>query len=137
MGMVYTEITLKNAGDLIRVQDGRLMEKEIRAVTVRALVDTGAGTLVITEEIMEQLGLAVRGLRRASLAHNARELCKVTEPVEVHWKDRMMTCQALAVPNASEVLLGAIPLEDMDLIVNPSTQALEGAHGDEVVTYIM
>ena len=83
------------------------------------------------------MGLEARGLRRASMANNARQICKVTEPVEVHWKDRMMTCQALAVPDSSEVLLGAIPLEDMDLIVNPSKQELEGAHGDEILTYIM
>ncbi|MDR1029277.1 MAG: retropepsin-like domain-containing protein, partial [Treponema sp.] len=88
MGMVYAEITLKNAGDTIRVQEGLITEKEVRAVTVQALVDTGAGTLVITGEVMQRLGLAVRGLRRASLANNAKELCKVTEPVEVHWKDR-------------------------------------------------
>lgn len=137
MGIVYAEITLKNAGDVISVQRGHLTEQEIRAVKVRALVDTGAGTLVITEELMRQLGLTVRGLRKASLANNARALCKVTEPVEVHWNDRWTACPALAVPNASEVLLGAIPLEDMDLIVNPSKQALEGAHGDEIITYIM
>ena len=137
MGIVYAEITLKNAGDVVKAESGYIKEKEIRAVSVRALVDTGAGTLVINEELMRQLGLEARGLRRASLANNARQICKVTGPVEVHWKDRMMTCQALAVPDSSEVLLGAIPLEDMDLIVNPSKQELEGAHGDEILTYIM
>jgi hypothetical protein len=41
------------------------------------------------------------------------------------------------LPGAEEVLLGAIPLEDMDLIVNPARQELTGAHGDEVVCLIM
>ena len=137
MGIVYADITLKNAGDVINAGRGYIKEKEIRAVNVRAVVDTGAGTLIINEELMTRLGLKVRGLRRANLANNAREICKVTETVEVHWKDRMMTCQALAVPDSSEVLLGVIPLEDMDLIVNPVKQELEGAHGDEILTYIM
>jgi clan AA aspartic protease len=101
------------------------------------VVDTGAGTLVINEDVMQRLGLGVRGLRRASFANNSREVCKVTDPVEVHWKDRMMICQALTVPNSPEVLLGAIPLEDMDLIVNPARQELEGAHGDEIVTLVL
>ena len=137
MGTVYAEITLKNAGDVTSFQRGHIMEKEIREVTVRALVDTGAGTLVINEEVMRRLGLGVRSLRRASFANNTKELCKVTEPVEVHWKDRMMACQALTIPDSPEVLLGAIPLEDMDLIVNPAKQELEGAHGDEIITLVM
>jgi clan AA aspartic protease len=137
MGTVYAQIILKNAADVSMAQRGYIPEQEIREVTVRALVDTGAGTLVINEEVMRCLGLEVRGFRRATFANNARELCKVTEPVEVHWKDRMMTCQALTVPNTPEVLLGAIPLEDMDLIVNPAKQELEGAHGDEIVTLVL
>ena len=137
MGIVYADITLKNAGDVTDVGRGYIKEQDVRSVSVRALVDTGAGTLIINEELMRQLGLEVKGLRRANLANNAREICKVTETVEVHWKDRMMTCQALAVPDSSEVLLGVIPLEDMDLIVNPVKQELEGAHGDEILTYIM
>jgi hypothetical protein len=86
---------------------------------------------------MRQLGLGVRGLRRATFTNNAKEICRVTEAVEVHWKDRMMTCHALAIPDSPDVLLGAIPLEDMDLVVNPSKQELEGAYGDEVVTLIL
>jgi clan AA aspartic protease len=137
MGIVYAEITIRNSGDVAKAQGGFISEQDIREVTVQALVDTGAGTLVINEEIMHTLGLGVRALRRASFANNTKEICKVTDPVDVYWKDRGMTCQALVVSGASDVLLGAIPLEDMDLIVNPSKQELTGAHGDEVVTRVM
>jgi clan AA aspartic protease len=137
MGTVYTNITLRNAGDVVNVQRGLIAEKEVRELSLRALVDTGAGTLVISEEVMQRLGLGVRSLRRASIANNTKELCKVTEPVEVHWKDRWTACPALVLPNATEALLGAIPLEDMDLMVNPAKGELEGAHGDEVITLIV
>ncbi|MDR1128151.1 MAG: clan AA aspartic protease [Treponema sp.] len=137
MGTVYADITLKNAGDEISFRRGYISEKEIRAVTVRAIVDTGAATLVINEELMRQLGLETHGLRRAALANNAKEVCKVTDPVEIQWKNRDTTCRALALPDSPDVLLGAIPLEDMDLIVNPAKQELEGAHGDEIVTMIL
>ncbi|MDR2178041.1 MAG: aspartyl protease family protein [Treponema sp.] len=137
MGIVHAEITLKNSGDVAKAQGGFIPEREVREVRVRALVDTGAGTLVINEEIMCALGLGIRGLRRASFANNAKEICKVTDPVDVYWKERGMTCQALVVPDTPDVLLGAIPLEDMDLIVNPSKQELVGAHGDEVVTSVV
>ena len=56
MGIVYAEITLKNAGDVVKAESGYIKEQEIRAVSVWALVDTGVGTLVINEGLMRQVG---------------------------------------------------------------------------------
>jgi clan AA aspartic protease len=137
MGIVYSEITLKNAWDVGNVKNGIIPEKDVRAVTVNALVDTGAGTLVINEETRQKLGLTVRGVRRATLADGASAPYQVTEPVEIHWKNRDTTCPALVIPGTENILLGAIPLEDMDLIVDPQRQQLAGAHGDEVVCLVM
>jgi clan AA aspartic protease len=137
MGTVYAEITLKNAGDSVRVQEGLITEKEIRTATVQALVDTGCGSLVISEEVRGKLGLSIKGLRSSTLANGARQVCQVTEPVEIHWKNRDTTCPAIVLPGVQDVLLGAIPLEDMDLIINPAQRELIGAHGDEVVCLIM
>ena len=136
MGIVHAEITLKNAYDAVNAQRGIIKDSEIRETTVMALVDTGAGTLVINEEMRIQLGLEVQGLRRATFANEAKEMCKVTEPVEIRWKERFTTVHALVVPDSSEVLLGALPLEDMDLIVDPARQVLTGAHGDDVVCLV-
>ncbi|MDR1985824.1 MAG: clan AA aspartic protease [Treponema sp.] len=136
MGTVYTEITLKNAGDVSEFQRGHVSEQEVRTTTVQALVDTGAGSLVISEPVREKLGLTVKGLRSAALANGGREVCRLTEPVEIRWKDRYTTCHALVLPGVEEVLLGAIPLEDMDLLVDPARQELTGAHGDEVVCMV-
>jgi clan AA aspartic protease len=136
MGTVYAEIILKNATDVNNIQRGYITEKEVRETTVRALVDTGAGTLVINEEVRQTLGLETKGMRRAELADGAKQVYKVTEPVEIHWKDRITACQALVLPGAADVLLGAIPLEDMDLIVDPAGQELRGAHGDEVLCLV-
>jgi clan AA aspartic protease len=136
MGIVYAEITLKNAGDIAGVRRGYITEEKVRETTLRALVDTGAATLVITEEVRKKLGVEVRGLRSATLANEVKEICKVTEPVEVHWQDRETACPALVVSGTGDILLGAIPLEDMDLMVNPAKQELVGAHGDEVVALL-
>jgi len=136
MGMVHAEITLKNAIDVGAAQRGMIKDSEIRQTTVTAMVDTGAGTLVINEKIRQILGLEIQGKRRARLADGAAENYAVTEPVSIHWKNRDSTCKALVLPNADNILLGAIPLEDMDLIVNPAKQELVGAHGDEVVCIV-
>ena len=133
MGIVRAEITLKNAIDMGNADRGMIKDSEIRQTTVTAVVDTGAITLVINEEIRQKLGLKTRGHRRATLADGVAHDYEVTEPVSIHWKDRESACNAYVVPNANNVLLGAIPMEDMDLIVSPKNQEVVGAHGDEAV----
>ena len=136
MGNVFAELTLKNSGDVTNVNRGIIKENEIRSLTVTALVDTGAITLVINEDMQRKLGLALRGEREATVANETKVMCKITDPVEVHWKNRFTAIPALVMPGGAGVLLGAIPLEDMDLIVDPARQALIGAHGDEIVSIV-
>jgi hypothetical protein len=52
-------------------------------------------------------------------------------PVEINWKDRRASLEALVLPDASEVLLGALPLEALDLLVDSVRQEVCGAHGDK------
>jgi hypothetical protein len=56
--------------------------------------------------------------------------CYETDPVNILWKNRQTTLSAVVIPGAKNVLLGAIPLEAMDLMVNPVTQELVGVHGE-------
>ena len=88
MGTVYTEITLKNVFDCAEYERGLIKEENIRAETVTALVDTGAMSLVITEELREKLGLSIKGERPVLVANGKRIRCKITEPVDIHWKNR-------------------------------------------------
>ena len=130
MGIVRAEITLVNPLDEGFAEHGYINEREIRTATVEAIVDTGAASLVITEELRQKLGLAVQGERIARIANGQRVLCKITGAVEVRWRNRRWTVHALVLPGVEEVLLGAIPLEGLDLMVNPVIQELAGAHGD-------
>jgi clan AA aspartic protease len=97
------------------------------------VVDTGAETLIINEDVQQQLGLEIIGLREVRVADGEVRVCKRAEAVEVIWKDRDMVCRPWVLPGAPEVLLGAIPLEEMDLIVDPKNLQLIGAHGDQPV----
>ena len=136
MGTVYAEITLKNVFDEEKARNGLIGEDEVRSVTVNAVVDTGASTIVINEELRQKLGLAKLDERRAKLADGNRVPCWRTKPVEICWKDRMSACHAVVIAEADEILLGALPLEDMDLMVYPKTQELAGVHGDDVMVYL-
>ena len=133
MGLVHAEIILRNAGDVSSVRRGYIKEPEIRQTTITAMVDTGSLHLVINEDIRRQLGLVVEKPYKAELADGSAQTYGLTESVQIQWKDRIVACQAIVIPNANDVLLGAIPLEALDLIVNPVNQELTGAHGDEAV----
>ena len=136
MGSVYTDITLENAGDVLDVQRGFIGESEIRSAVVNALVDTGAGTLVIDEELSQKLGLKVDYVLESTLADGSKHMYKRMEPVKIHWKNRVTVCIPTMVPGAGIVLLGSIPLQDMDLIVDPKNEELKGRHGDHPVQRI-
>ena len=135
MGMVNTEITLKNVFDEGKMAEGLIKEEDVRSVTVTAIVDTGSMYLVINEELRQKLGLGLKEERTARVASGEKVKCRATEAVEIHWKNRSTVCPAIVIPGAQSVLFGAIPMEAMDLAVNPVTQEVIGAHGDEVMTY--
>jgi clan AA aspartic protease len=132
MGEVHTEITLVNLRDADNAQSGFIPESEVRRLTVNALVDTGAWTLVINEETRQKLGLKVKKTSETTVAGGAKGPSRITEYVEVCWKDRNTSCEAVVLSDEEEVLLGAYPLEGMDLMVHPQRQEVIGAHGDKV-----
>ncbi|MDR2633889.1 MAG: retroviral-like aspartic protease family protein [Treponema sp.] len=119
MGEVHTEITLVNIGDQSAADRGFIPRDQVRQVTLTALVDTGAWTLVLNEETRQRLGLSVEETGEATLAGGIKAPCQTTEYVEVRWKDRKTACRAVVLPGETETLLGAYPLEGMDLMVHP------------------
>ena len=131
MSIIHTEITLKNAVDVSNVSTGIIQDHQIRQTTVQALVDTGAWTLVINEAIRKNLGLQIIGTDSGTLADGTKESFNVAGPLEIIWKNRRTICVALVLPKADEVLLGAIPLEALDLTINPRKEEVTGAHGDQ------
>jgi clan AA aspartic protease len=131
MGTFKEEITLENIMDRGFADHGYIKEDEVRALKLEAMPDTGAWTLVINEEVREKLGLTAKKTTRSTLADGKTETYDVTESVEIRWKDRSTVLPAVVVPNAKDILLGALPLEAMDLMVDPVHGRLVGVHGDQ------
>ena len=124
MSLVYAEIELINGGDLEMARRKIISEDEVKRMRVNALVDTGSYMLCINENIQEQLQLPVMETRKAQLANGEIVECEVVGFVEVRFKNRATTCRAMVLPGDSEPLLGAIPLEDMDVLIHPQRQEL-------------
>jgi predicted aspartyl protease len=89
--------------------------------------------LVINEEIRQKLGLNVEEISKSTLADGKTDTYEVTESVKIRWKDRSTVLPAVVVSNAKHILIGALPLEAMDLMVDPVNERLVGVHGDEAL----
>ena len=112
MGLVTTRITLSNP-----------RKPELSPVEVEALADSGSVHLCIPEHIRIQLELDEIDKKEACLADDSRKLVPYVGPVEIRFKNRVGFAGALVLGN--QVLLGAIPMEDMDLIVVPTKRSLD------------
>ena len=124
MGHVYAEIELINGYDLGMAEKNIIGEEEVKRIRITAMIDTGAIMLCINENIQAQLQLPVDEIRRAQMANGHIVECPVVKNVEVRFKNRSTTCRAMVLPGDSEPLLGAIPLEDMDVLIHPQRQEL-------------
>ncbi|MGI8788267.1 MAG: clan AA aspartic protease [Pyrinomonadaceae bacterium] len=124
MGLVYAEIELFNAGELYNFRKGEISEDEVKQVKVNALVDSGSYMLTINDTIQNQLGLPLIEKQFSVLADDTEIEVEVVGPVEVRFENRRTSVDAIIIPNSSEVLLGAIPMEDMDVLIDPRERRL-------------
>jgi clan AA aspartic protease len=124
MGLVYADITLINGEDLILAKRHIIGEEEVKQMNINILVDTGAYNLCINEEIQAQLQFPVVEKRKAETADGRIVECDVVDNVQVRFRNRATTCRAMILPGNCEPLLGAIPLEDMDVLIHPQRQEL-------------
>ena len=124
MGLIYANIELINSDDLALVRRGYFAEDQVRRMIVNALVDSGAYMLAINENLRHQLGLLSLDQQIAELADGSKIKLDIVGPVDLRFKSRATTCRAMVLPGDSEILLGSIPMEDMDLLIDPKHQQL-------------
>jgi clan AA aspartic protease len=135
MGLVHAEIELLNSRDIDNFEEGNLPEEKVRRMKVRMNVDSSAIMLAINENIRTQLGLRVVDTRPCLLANGTYDELGVVRNVMVRFKNREAVVSALVLPGDTEPLLGAIPMEEMDVLISPKMQELivNPAHPNEPV----
>lgn len=135
MGHVYADIELVNSIDKVLCKRHMIGEDEVKHIPLRILVDTGAFMLTINETIQEVLQLPFVEKRRAQLADGNYLECDVVGPVDIHFKNRMATGNAMLLKGDTEPLLGVLPLEEMDVLIHPAKEELivNPEHPDFVV----
>jgi clan AA aspartic protease len=111
MGLIYATISLRNP-----------RRPELDAVSIPALADTGALHLCIPQHIATQLRLDSLYDREVVTADGSTHLCPYVGPIEVRFANRACFTGALVLGDTA--LLGAVPMEDMDLVVSPAARTV-------------
>ena len=124
MGLVYADIELINGEDITRFKDNLIQEEQIRRVTAHMMVDSGATMMAINQTIKAQLGLKKKRTQIARLADGSPLSLEVVGPIEVRFANREATVNALVLSGDTEPLLGAIPMEEMDVVIHPTANQL-------------
>lgn len=125
MGLIYAELELISADDLALLRKGYIQKEEVKKEVVNALVDSGAYMMCINEHLKAQLDLAVVDVMEAELADGSLKKMEVVGPIIVNFKNRTTSCNAVVLPGESEVLLGSIPMEDMDVVLLPKLHTID------------
>jgi len=112
MGLVTAKLSLSNP-----------REPSLAPIEVAALADTGSLFLCIPKHVRPQLKLEVLEQREVKLADGSRRSCPYVGPIVVRFKNRTGFMGALVL--GDEVLLGAIAMEEMDLVVNPRDRTVD------------
>lgn len=133
MGRVSVAAVLESVEDLYRVRRGDLADADVRRVEVAdTLVDTGATTLSLPGAMIRSLGLLPIRARRVLTTAGVREVATFGA-VRLTVNGRDCVCDVTEIDDACPVLIGQVPLELMDFVVDPGRRALVGnpAHGGE------
>jgi len=133
MGRVNVRARLEYVEDALRAARGELPSDEVRTVVVEdALIDTGCTTVGLPSSLIQQLGLTpVTEKQVVGAIGKARTTVYGT--VRLSIMDRSCSTDVFEVPDDVPVLIGQVPLEQLDFVVDPGRQELTGnpRHGGE------
>jgi predicted aspartyl protease len=135
VGRVLTEARIENLTDLRDAERNLLPLEQVRtAIVPDALVDTGSTTLALPTRLIQELGLKKAYEKRARTSAGSQQI-NVYDAVRLTLLDRFCTVDVMEVPDEVPVLIGQIPLEMLDLVVDSQGRRLIGnpAHNGEHV----
>jgi predicted aspartyl protease len=136
MGRFSVELMIGNYNDVQKAEDGTLPRAKVRRLQVSGLVDSGASRLVIPQSLVAQLGLPSAGQGKVRYADNRSVTRKRVKDVWLKIQGREGSYNAIVEPKRTDVLIGAIVLEDLDFLVDCGRSLLIPRDPDMVVSEI-
>ena len=136
VGRVTVEFELANYDDVRAAQKGELKSSLVRRVRMKGIVDRGATRLVLPEKIVDELGLPTAGEVTVRDADQRTAKRRQVRDAWVDYAGRAGVFSAVVEPKRTDALVGAIVLEELDLIVNCATQTLRPRDPDTIISEI-
>ncbi len=136
MGRVIAEIVVANNRDVVALGRADKAVDRVKHVTIKGIVDSGAVRLVLPQRVVDELGLASDGEMTVRFADNRREKRQIVNNVWVQLLGRHSVFTAVVEPARDDALIGAIVLEELDLLVDCGTQSLYPREPDSILTEI-
>ncbi len=124
VGRFSVELEVTNNEDAIRAKAGDILPGAVRRVRLSGVVDTGASRLVLPGAVVAQLGLSDTGQVGVRFADGRRDTKRIVSQALVEILGRASVFTAVVEPGRTDALIGAIVLEELDLIPDPGRQAL-------------
>jgi clan AA aspartic protease len=124
MGTTFADIRLTNSEDLLLLRKGYVEKDEVRSIQVKALVDTGASLLTIPLSIQKKLGLSKIDEQNVEMGDGSIITVDIVGPIELRFENRVTIVTAAVLPTEVEVLLGIIPMQYMDVLIDPRRERL-------------
>ena len=124
VGRFSVQFEIANYRDLIRVEEGTLSREKVRRRTVTGLVDPSASKLVLPQSLVKELGLAMSDKINVRYADGRRTRRSQALDAHLELLGRQGTFLAIVEPKRTEALIGAIVLEELDLLVDCSQERL-------------
>ena len=134
MGKVIVQIKVTNLKDAFLQEEGA-RKADPRAVETEALVDTGATRLYLKPSVIRALGLRATDTIQSKTTNGLRTR-QVYQPVRLEIMGRHGEFNVVDVDEDVPNLVGQIPLEYLDFVVDPKRQALvpNPEHGERQMT---
>lgn len=127
---------LANDEDLVRAEAGDLPREQVRQEHVRGVVDSGATRLVIPEALAQRLGLKTAGTARVRYADGRSADRPIARRIHLTYGDRSSVFNAIVEPQRHSALIGAIVLEDLDLVVDCTGQRLVPRDPKQIISEV-
>jgi len=118
------KIKLTNDYEMTQAEAGTLDASKVRTAEIEALVDTGATMMMLPADVVAQLGVPVKGHRKVRYADSRIEEVPWVAGIRIDVRGRNAVISALVGATGSTPLLGQIPLEEMDFVVDPKSREL-------------
>lgn len=136
VGRFSIDVELTNQADLVRAQDGHLASDKVRRTMIRGVVDSGATRLVIPASTAKELGLDLSDTVRVRYADGRTADRQVAKFVQLTFAGRSGLFTAVVEPGRDSALIGAIVMEDLDLLIDCGAQKLVPRDPNRIISEI-